>query len=54
MSNRSQATRDARRIEKLYKTKEHGTKHQTVLHLIQERGVDGCIEQLEAWGMSPS
>ena len=46
-------TRDARAIEVLYDTKAHGTGHQTVVRLIQERGLDGAIEQLEAWGMKP-
>jgi hypothetical protein len=51
MSNRSTATKNARRLEKLYGTKAHGVKHMTVLRLVNERGLDGAIEQLEAWGM---
>jgi len=51
VSNRSTATKTARKLEKLYRTKEHGTKHTTVLRLLTERGLDGTIEQLEAWGM---
>ena len=51
MSHRSTATRNARRLERLYQTKAHGVKHMTVLRLLSERGLDGAIEQLEAWGM---
>ena len=51
MSHRSTATRNARRLERLYQTKAHGVKHMTVLSLLSERGLDGAIEQLEAWGM---
>jgi hypothetical protein len=51
MTNRSHTTKDARKLEKLYDTKSHGVSHSTVLRLIQERGLDGAIEQLEAWGM---
>jgi hypothetical protein len=46
-------TVQARQLERLYRTKEHGTGHQTVLRLIRERGLDGAIQQLEAWGMKP-
>jgi hypothetical protein len=51
VSNRSTATKTARKLEKLYQTKKHGTNHMTVLRLLAERGLDGTIEQLEAWGM---
>ncbi len=51
MTNRSHDSKDARKLEKLYDTKRHGTNHSTVLRLIQEKGLDGAIEQLEAWGM---
>lgn len=51
MSNRSRETKDARSLEKLYQTKANGVKHMTVLRLVTERGLDGAIEQLEAWGM---
>ena len=54
MTQRSRATKDARRLERLYRTKEHGTGHQTVLRLLRERGLEGAIQQLEAWGMKPS
>ncbi len=53
MTNRSHATKDARKLEKLYRTKEHGTKHTTVLRLISEHGLEGAMRQLEAWGMTP-
>lgn len=52
MTNRSHDTKDARKIEKLYNTKGHGTSHSTVLRLIRERGLDGAISQLESWGMT--
>ena len=45
--------KDARRLEKLYDTKARGTTHTTVLRLIRERGIEGAIAQLEAWGMRP-
>ena len=51
MSDRSRTTKDARRLEKVYDTKAHGTKHRTVMQLIHDRGLDGAIEQLEAWGL---
>jgi len=54
MTQRSHATKDARRLERLYRTKEHGTAHQTVLRLIRECGLEGAIQQLEVWGMKPS
>jgi len=47
-------SKEARRLEKLYDTKAHGTGHQTVLRLIREKGLDGAIAQLEAWGMKPN
>ncbi len=54
MGHQSQETKDARRLEKLYRTKEHGCAHSTVLRLIRQKGVDGAIAQLEAWGMKPT
>lgn len=54
MGDRSQTTKDARRLEKLYGTKEHGTSHSTVHRLVSERGLEGAIQQLEAWGMKPA
>lgn len=53
MSGRSQSTRDARRLERLYGTKAGGTNHYTVLRLIRQRGLDGAIEELEAMGFRP-
>jgi len=53
MTNRGNDSKEARKLEKLYRTKEHGTGHQTVLRLIREKGLDGAIAQLEAWGMKP-
>ena len=53
MANRTTAQRDARRLEKLYATKEHGTKYTTVLRLVVERGLEGAIRQLEDWGLTP-
>ena len=50
MTNRSRTTKEAR---KLYGTKAQGTSHQTVMNLLHERGLDGTIAQLEAWGMRP-
>jgi hypothetical protein len=51
MTNRGHDVKDARKLEKLYATKAHGTKHSTVLRLVREKGLEGAIEQLEAWGM---
>lgn len=51
MANQSSRTKEARRIERLYNTKAHGTKHGTVMRLIENHGIEGCIQQLEAWGM---
>lgn len=45
--------REARRIERLYATKEHGTSHSTVLRLLRDQGAEATIAQLEAWGMRP-
>jgi hypothetical protein len=53
MTNRSAASKGARKLEKLYNTKGHGTKHSTVLRLVEERGLEGAIQQLESWGMAP-
>ena len=53
MGNRSAATREARRLERLYDTKAHGTKHSTILRLLHDVGLEKTIEQLEAWGMRP-
>jgi hypothetical protein len=44
---------EARRLEKLYDTKANGIRHSTILHLIQERGLNGTIVQLESWRMKP-
>ena len=54
MTTSSSASKHARRLEKLYNTKAHGTKYMTVLRLVEERGVEGAIKQLEAWGMKPT
>jgi len=54
MSNRSRATKDARKLEKLYGTKARQIAHSTILRLIRERGLDGAIQQLEAWGLTPT
>jgi GH24 family phage-related lysozyme (muramidase) len=54
MSNRSHETKDARKLEKLYNTKEHGTSHSTVMRLIREKGLEGAMAQLESWGMKPN
>jgi hypothetical protein len=54
MSHQSQETKDARRLEKLYRTKEHDCAHSTVLRLIREKGIEGAKKQLEAWGMKPT
>jgi hypothetical protein len=51
MTSRSTETKNARKLERLYRTKEHGTKHTTVLNLIRDHGLDGAMAQLEAWGM---
>lgn len=53
MGNQSRETKDARDLERLYDTKAYGTKHQTVLRLVRERGLEGAMAQLEAWGMVP-
>lgn len=53
MTNKAGGRGDARRLEKLYGTKAHGTSYQTVLNLVRERGLDGAIKQLEEWGMKP-
>lgn len=50
---RSSMTREARRLERLYNTKAHGTKHGTVMRLLHNVGLEKTIEQLEAWGMKP-
>lgn len=47
-------TREARRLERLYNTKAHGTKHATVMRLLHNHGLEGTIVQLESWGMRPS
>lgn len=54
MSGRSSMTKEARRIERLYGTKAHGTKHGTVMRLLHNVGLEGCIQQLEAWGLKPN
>ncbi len=51
MTSRGTASKQARMLEKVYETKKHGTKHMTVLRLVQEQGLEGAIDQLEAWGM---
>lgn len=53
MSNQSHRTKTARKLEKLYATKAHGTKHGTIMRLLENHGLDGCINQLEAWGLRP-
>jgi hypothetical protein len=53
MSNRTTAQRNARRLMKVYDVKAHGSCYTTVLRLVREQGLDGAIEQLEAWGMKP-
>jgi hypothetical protein len=50
---RSNTTRTARKLERLYNTKAHGTKHATVMRLLHNVGLEGTIQQLEAWGMKP-
>lgn len=50
---RNSTTREARRLEHLYQTKKHGTKHGTVMRLLHNVGLEGAIRQLEAWGMKP-
>lgn len=50
---RDSTTREARRLERLYQTKKHGTKHGTVMRLLHNVGLEGAILQLEAWGMKP-
>jgi hypothetical protein len=54
MSNRSSATKTARKLERLYDTKTHGTKHGTIMRLLHNVGLEGTIQQLEAWGMKPA
>lgn len=51
MSHHSKETREARRIERLYSTKANGCAHSTVIRLLREQGTEGCLRQLEAWGM---
>lgn len=51
--SRSNTTKTARRLEKLYDTKAHGTKHSTVMSLLRDKGLEGTMVQLEAWGMKP-
>jgi len=53
MSNQSKDTKEARRLEKLYGTREQGTAHSTVLRLVRQRGVEGAAAQLVAWGLKP-
>jgi hypothetical protein len=54
MMGRSSTTREARRLERLYQTKKHGTKHGTIMRLLHNVGLEGAIAQLEAWGMKPT
>jgi hypothetical protein len=51
---RDATTRTARRLERLYETKKHGTKHATIMRLLHNVGLEGTIRQLEAWGMKPT
>jgi hypothetical protein len=53
MSGQSHRTKTARKLEKLYSTKAHDVKHQTIMRLLEDRGLDGTINQLEAWGLRP-
>ena len=52
MSN-ARNSKDAKRLTKLYGTRERGVGHQRVLLLIRERGLDGAIEEIEAMGFRP-
>lgn len=52
MSN-ARNSKDAKRLTKLYGTRERGVGHQRVLLLIRERGLDGAIAELEAMGFRP-
>lgn len=54
MSRQAKDTREAKRLERLYGTKAQGTSHTTVLRLVRDRGLEGAIAQLEAWGMKPT
>ena len=54
MTTRSKTTKTARKLERLYNTKAHGTKHSTVMRLLHNVGLEGTIQQLEAWGMTPN
>jgi hypothetical protein len=53
MTSRGGKNKDAKRLMALYDCKKHGTKYSTVLNLLKERGLEGAITQLEAWGMKP-
>jgi hypothetical protein len=53
MGKKSTRSKNARLVEDLYATKEHGMSYTDVLKLIDEYGLDGAIDMLEARGLKP-
>lgn len=54
MTSRSTDTKQARKLEQLYRTKDRGIKHSVVLRKLRDVGLASTIDWLESQGLKPA